>query len=379
MTHQDRPKNIPLSLQTNLVDIPDIHSIADFATEHQLEVEAFISTSNVNLTWMVRSDNDSPPRILSFGPKLSLFDFVCLTNPIEVSYFDPKKFIKVQAVCQVAQTSGVLCPNIIAAGFNKHLQRAWIIQEYAKGINLANIWNTLHFQQKREISYQVGQLLALLHTTIAAAEVADKQNLYIPPDSYGWYNKRISMALQSLKEMNIYSVKEVEKIISAMDMLLKRVTLGPPCILHGDILHKNIFIEQKGANHRQWYISSVIDWETAVLGGDPYYDIVLGAWWLSSKLGTWSKMKGSPKIFHEVISGYNDSITDPSRQFEVRQINEILALADLTWYVSILPFTICQSGKEIVMQRKQRIERIIETCAKGISYYDDWLSFAQLL
>jgi hypothetical protein len=67
-------------------------------------------------------------------------------------------------------------------------------------------------------------------------------------------------------------------------------------------------------------------------------------------------------------------MTDKHRIIAKEQINEILALADLTWYLNILPFTICQSDMAIAKHRKQRIERILDACIKGISYYDDWTS-----
>jgi aminoglycoside phosphotransferase (APT) family kinase protein len=366
--------NTTVSLRTHSTEIPDIRGIADFVIAQQLQVEAFIGLSNVNLSWRVRLSGGSTPMVLSLGPKLSLFDSLCLANPTEMSYLDPDKFLKAQAVCQAAHSVGVPCPKVIRAGFDMNLKRAWMIQEHAKGINLANIWNTLSLQRRWELAHQIGELLASLHTSDAVEGLVEELGLDLPSNSQEWYKRRISKALQTLKEMVAYSTKEVERISSVADVLLERVTLSPPSLLHGDILHHNIFVEQEGSKHQRWYISSIIDWETAVVGGDPCYDTILGAWWMSSKLGTWNVMKGGPEIFSAVVEGYKASMTDESRMLEAEQLNEILALAELTYYVNILPFTICQSGAKIAAQRKQRIERIIRACAQGIPYYDAWPS-----
>ena len=372
LNSESRGTTVPL--RTHSAEISDIRGIADFVIMQQLQVEAFIGLSNVNLTWQVWLSDSSTPMVLSLGPKLSLFDSLCLANATEMSYLDPDKFLKAQAVCLAAHGVGIPCPKVIKAGFDTNLKRAWMIQERARGMNLVDVWNTLSRPQRWELAHEIGGLLASLHMSEATERLAEELGLDLPSSSGHWYKRRISKALQVLEEMDAYSVAEVRRISSVVDALLERVALGSPSLLHGDVLHHNVFVEQEQSEYRLWSVSSVIDWETSVVGGDPYYDMILGAWWMSSKLGTWDVMNGGPEIFSALVAGYGDSMTDESRAFEAKQINEQLALAELTHYVNILPFTICQLGAKAAAQRKKRIETIVKASETGVPYYEAWRS-----
>lgn len=358
-------------MQTDIYNPQEIRCIEDFVASCQLKLEAFIKSSNINLSWRVMHHNEKRPFIFSLGPKLSSVGPFSSSDLKGISYLDPKKYIKAKAASKFAKKFKVVCPNIRASGYDKKLQRAWIIQEYAIGTKLYDVWDSLSCQQKKEVTYKTGQMLALLHSNRFVSHSANKFPFDISSSSYAWYKDRIYKTMKILQEMKVFSEKEIKAARTAIELALKRVTLGKLRLIHGDILHKNIFIGQSQANPQQWEISSFIDWETAMVG-DPFYDIVLCAWWLSGKLGLWQTMKGSSNLFYEVIKGYNDSIAASSSKFELKQTNEILLLADLSWYLSVFPFIVVRSSKMVIEKRKQKIMKIIEACAKGEAYFNKY-------
>lgn len=140
---------------------------------------------------------------------------------------------------------------------------------------------------------------------------------------------------------------------------------GPIGLIHGDILQKNLMIAR--TLDGEWQLTSIIDWETARIGGDTLYDLLLGAWWLSSKMGSWHELRGTRDAFYSVVGGYT-AIRGGGVWLGVN-LPRLLELAELTFYLTTLPYLASARPLNMVSARKARVMEIVEGRWPGLGYF----------
>jgi Ser/Thr protein kinase RdoA (MazF antagonist) len=349
------PENGQARLRKSLVTIPDIVEVAAFVRDLGVRVCLFRGDSNINLTWLV-DDPMHGPGVLSLGPKLSGLDVAHQCIAGEAGFLAIGKFNRVRVVCHAAREAGFPCPAVWGAGFDDTLQRAWILQEQAPGVNLEKVWQDMPHDQRLALVYRLGGLLVRLHD-LKTEPLARQLNLPIPKSPSEWYTRRVGLALDYLQETGLYTPTQAERILTALHGLLNQVTLSRLSPLHGDILHHNLFVRQEASG---WTIASVIDWETVVVAGDPAYDVILGAWWMAGE------HDGDPQVFEAMVDGYN-AAAPPVLQIGRARIEPILALAELTWYLNVLPLTHLRESSGLA-RRMRNIERVIAAVLENHPY-----------
>ena len=364
-----------VQLRTGERFISDIHEIANYIRlVIRPERIEFIADSNVNLSWYTTIDGI--PRILTLGPKLiGQADLDPMTSR-ESGFLDPDKFDRIKKICaQVSGQSDIPCPRVHHAEFVPRLNRALAIQDMAGGVNLAKLIagkpmaprgeqiRSLGREQKMIAMRNTGRLLVDLHTI----PQMDDQDSHYPPRQLTremWYMTRATLALRWLANAWIFEPKEVDAIMNVVVTLLDETTGPAPCLIHGDLIAHNIFVDPTDP---ELTIRNVIDWETACEAGDPHHDTILTAWWMA---GEGNEDEG-PKVFSTIISEYNDHCPTELK-IDNQQLDKLLMLADLTWHLNVLPFTcLCETNRRNL--RVQSVRRILDAFHENERYLPkDW-------
>ena len=304
--------------------LTDAIGLANFIQSLELGGHQFIKTSNVNLSWQIFYM--SYQAILSVGPKLvgpaQLPDHLAS----EAGFLDPYKYAKIHSVCQTVRPLGIPCPEWLRVGYHDQLNRSWGIQRVVEGDNLGDIWGDLKRDEQLQIITDLAKLLAQLHTVTASKHQVDDFRFR------NWFLNRVAGAVEWLKDQNQLIDNMDQLIIEQTKYLLDRVTPTPLACVHGDILFHNVFVEKRNS---RWLITGLIDWETVAQPAAPVYDALLGAWWMAGE----AEEDNDPELFSCFSARYNQAMQVEIIPHDPQQLDHLLKLVDLTWYLQVLPFT----------------------------------------
>jgi membrane complex biogenesis BtpA family protein len=326
----------------DLEKVAQVEQMKDFLGNQGVKNPEFLVSGHMNLSW--QGDYGGQPVVCQFGPNLS--GYTLSSEQIEgYGYFDPMKYKKAQAVCSEASKAGVPCPQIIKAGFHSGFSRAWNICEVAPGQNLEELWEEMPHSGKVALCAQIGAAVAKIHSIHPATY---GQEVILPGS---WYRTWLEKVFSNLEAMGIYKKEELEIMKGeVVPQFLAGYLLPFLTTVHGDILQKNFFVEKKKGNY---HISGIIDWETAGLG-NPWADIILGAWWISGEYG------GDKSLYTATLDGYSNALTDTSLSLSLKQAQEMNPYLDLFWYLNILWVRPLMGDYSQVDRRKKMVEKILK-------------------
>ena len=226
------------------------------------------------------------------------------------------------------------------------MNRAWGIQEIVHGENLGNIWDKLKEHEQMQIIGDLASLVARLHRVTMATDRSTE--LF----RCNWYRGRIDGAVEWLVEQGKIAPEMRGEISrAAMPLVMQTPHRVPGCI-HGDILFHNIFVKQVGA---RWEIEGLIDWETLHTSGCPSYDALLGAWWMADE----DTDQRRPEIFAHFIKTYNQAVATAAIPTNPQDLDLLLKLVDMTWYLQVLPFTLAREPQRF-KPRFEAVTRILD-------------------
>lgn len=335
----------------------DAAQLTAFIDSLDVKIVAFEADNNSNLIWRVKMKNSVA--ILSVEPALTETKRAAYTE--QNVLLASEQLIKVKVICDAIYNTGFPCVRIWRTGFNSQLNRAWRLQAYAAGTNLAQLWCDLTQSTHLSLARQIGELLPKLHqldARLLAAMVGERPSESI----YAWYEQRAEIALQQCVELRLYRFSEINRIERVLNTLNKSnyATARRLSPIHGDISLHNLFVKKQN-REGDWRVSAVTDWESCLAAGDPHYDLCLAAWRIAGEQG------GSREIFEAVIAGYNATSAETQR-LDPAQIDHAVALADLTWHLNALPHTYYQRRLDDLERRKANIERLVSTIFVGRPY-----------
>ncbi len=179
-------------------------------------------------------------------------------------------------------------PQILAFKKNNGKEEHdYMIISKLSGTRLDTIWDSISQEEKIQISEEIGKLMKKLHTIKLEKFGTLEENGYIEGDDafkfkQGGEQKKYSMFLRILlkdvfKEMarlTSYDHINPERIMKYLKFILKYKEMldyqGPPVLIHGDMVHRHIFVEKKNG---QYEITGVIDIEFAE-PSCPEYDFI---------------------------------------------------------------------------------------------------------
>lgn len=132
--------------------------------------------------------------------------------------------------------------------------QSWALIEFLEGVTLrAALSNEKNQEKRKELIYNFGETLSLIHSTPCPDELKDHKP---------WIDNMLFKAEYNLKHYKVDSTEE----------LLKKIKLNKPnqfkqTLIHGDYTIDNVLVHNG-------MISGVIDWAGGVYG-DPRYDVSL--------------------------------------------------------------------------------------------------------
>ena len=330
-----------VQLRTGPRHIDDIDEIAEFVRSLSIRPLEFFRTSNVNLSWRV--DHAGEQAVFSLGPKLVGDALLPKRLAHESGFLSPLKFIHARSLSHHARIAGIPTPQVIRAGTNG-IDRPWCLQELARGQDAIEVSS----ENRRVVLTELGTLMARLHNL---------ETICLEPMTMdAWYRRRVRLATDWLVKKRLMSKQDSDKVRAVVESLLSRVSDSVLTPIHGDLIEHNVFVQIKNGRPR---ISDITDWETCLNRADPRYEALLTAWWAAGEF------EGDPKIFQVIMNAYHAS--DPPTPIDCAELDDLLMLADLTWYVNVLPFTYLRERHRFDSRYKS-IQHILSCHEQGLGY-----------
>ncbi len=310
-------------LRTGPRTVSAIQEITELMTQENItKVIRFIGESNVNLSWLVRYHQKK--RIFSVSPRLKGLAWLPNDLAIESGFLNPMKYPVMMFTSNEARRAGVPCPQIMPAGFVPVIKRGFAFQELARGTNLNTLWPEMSLDERIMIMRELGTLVARMHqATLRQCDLDHTTH-------HEWYRRRIRLANQWLIKQAVITPETAQSTKQALESLLAQLPATPLALVHTDLTLHNLFVKRIRGRYQ---ITDIIDWETAIRFGPPWYDVLLSAWWNAGE----DAPNNEPVIFRAVLEAYNEQfpeLTIPSSMLDL-----LLKLVDLTWYINVLPFT----------------------------------------
>lgn len=142
----------------------------------------------------------------------------------------------------------IYCPKLIIADDSKQLiPYIYTIEEKINGCNLFDVWGKLNYQEKRNILFNLVEILKKIHNSVCAS----KYNVQEITTTFNIY-------LERCIRKNIFSSSEIcyfEELQKNMKYYLENAKIG---FIHGDIHFNNIILSQEGIK--------LIDFECYTIG-----------------------------------------------------------------------------------------------------------------
>lgn len=296
-------------------------------------------SGHMNLTWFGLKDGKEI--VCQFGPSLKFYQKTDLQERESYGYFYPEKYVKAKEICKKAKHLGIPCPEIVEAGYETSLARAWCITEKAYGENLEDHWSEMDEAGKLKVLEQFGGYLGKLHS------IPVNECIVKPAD---WYDVWFDLIAHNLQTLGIYRPEELSVIKKVVLPTLKKNWLPPKfTLIHGDPLQKNIFVNPQKAE-----VTDIIDWETAGLG-NPWADAVFAAWWMSGEYG------GNEKEYEALINGYNQGLSDKTLLLDIETAKQMNPYLDILWYLNILWVRPFMGDNSQTKRRKGMVEKIFSS------------------
>lgn len=261
-------------LQSVVQDETHALAMAVFLDERGLVPTRFFGGGEINTSLVVR-DISGKQSVVTFGPPVhpSLMN---LKSVVDAGYMDVGKFEKAMVVSNHLGLQGLPVVRFNGAGRLMVGESicAWGIQNLAVGIPLSSTWTEMSHDDKLRLSRSIGQFMAEVHSQ---EQVITSQ---FQSSAGEWYKHRIRALTSDGIDHQMLATKEAEEIEKAVNLLLSQANprdiMG---LIHGDLFQPNIFFDPDQENMP---ITSVIDWETSIIGHTGY-DQILTAWWLSGE------------------------------------------------------------------------------------------------
>jgi len=210
--------------------------------------------------------------------------------------------------------------------FDKLQGWQYLIESKVDGILLKNLEGNLETEEKLDIAFRVGQMIATLHGTSFSDHF--KQ-------AYG-FQTILDSKRERWKKQNEGKLKD--SLILDFDQYLgipieKKPRSFKPVFLHGDLAPENILVTKGDGG---WEVSGIIDFGNA-MAGDPLFDFTA----FGVLFG-----KGDPSVLSEMLKGYGWISSAENEQIRKRlMIYTILhPLADLKECLELIPETLEMSS-----------------------------------
>lgn len=328
--------------------VEDIIGIAQFIQWLGFTPLCFLPGSNVNLNWILEQSTDHRNLVFSLGPPLLGEAQLDSELAQDTGFLAPDKFKRAKAITDCVRSPTIPSVNILKTGFDDTLRRAWCLQNLVGSQSADGPFNE---PERFDFHARLGVLMAHLHSHPVLMDP--------PLRAHAWYLGRVQRAVTWLVGRQ-FDETTGNRVRDATRRLLEIVDDGPTSIIHGDLMDHNMFVF---SNPRQktLLITGIIDWESCQWQGDPRAEALLTAWWAAGE----HTDKADPRIFHQVLQHYHEA--NPPSPIDPDQLDPLLMLADLTWYVTVLPFTsLCEISR--LEHRRASILKILEHVESRASY-----------
>ncbi len=149
-----------------------------------------------------------------------------------------------------------------------------IILEWLPGIRALDIWEQLDLTAQQQISYDLGQALARLHSVTCAGYGGFDQQSGALGYAADWQRYLLDRAAETLVVLWQCEGLPAPLLEGAERYLLRTFipVMPPPAIVHGDFGLHNALVEQRGAI---WRLRGLVDFEWS-LAADAIYEFATG-------------------------------------------------------------------------------------------------------
>lgn len=160
------------------------------------------------------------------------------------------------ALLFVAGRLPVATPSLVARGTINGWD--YLAQERLPGTNLWELWNDLGTAERTALAEQHGTIMAALHTL----PIADApQALHFDWDGLLAMQRSRWREAMERTELDPMLVAQTGPYLETVEAELR--VHADPVLLHGDLTHFNLLVEQKSGH---WRITALIDWGDAKIG-----------------------------------------------------------------------------------------------------------------
>ncbi len=183
---------------------------------------------------------------------------------------EAEQLLREQAISEfLARHQEIPAPELVGTG---NAPTLWLLTHKVNGLPLERLWTNMAHEQKRDVCFQVGQLMASLHA-LPCEELCSLQHIPFY-NSTTWakiVTEGISEVLRSLHESAQYSepqVKELERYIVAHENMLDFDFR--PALLFGDHYDTHVcFVRHQGS----YSIAGMFDFGSIIVG-EPSWEFV---------------------------------------------------------------------------------------------------------
>ena len=216
------------------------------------------------------------------------------------------------ALTRIDRGLSIPTPHLVAAG--ERSQWLYVVMTRLSGCSLAEAWQAIGADDRRQLMSQVGVALAELHAVTTDG---------LTPLTVDW-PRFVDAQRASCRERQLAKGLG-DPWVDLLDEFLATWTPddGARALLHTEVMREHLLVEQEGDG---WHVSGLVDFEPAMVGAPGYEFASVGIFLTCAE----------PGLLQALLDSYGAEFDD---EFAVRTMGYALLhrYSNLRWYLERLP------------------------------------------